>query len=114
MASMKLLLMPMVAIGCSIGLSGCVAKTMLDVVTAPVKIVSRTVDLATVSQSERDERRGREIRQREAKLATLDRDWAIANAECEGGNRTSCNVRDDLATEMDELMPSIPVEPTPY
>lgn len=95
-------------------LSGCVAKTMLDVVTAPVKIVSRTVDLATVSQSERDERRGREIRQREAKLAQLDRDWAVANAECEGANRASCDLRDDLAVQMDELMPSIPVEPTPY
>lgn len=110
MARISLLIVPIMALS----LNGCVAKTMLDVVTAPVKIASKTVDLATESQSERDEKRGREIRRREQKLARLDRDWQIANAECEGGKRKSCDERDDLAKEMDVLMPSIPVEPTQY
>ena len=43
-------------------LGGCLAKTALDVATAPVKIASKGVDLATTSQSEADEKRGRELR----------------------------------------------------
>src|SRR3954454_19777639 len=50
-------------------LSGCVvetvAKTAVDVVTLPVKAVSAGVDAATTSQSEADEKRGREIRKAE-------------------------------------------------
>ena len=50
-------------------LGGCVvetvAKTAVDVVTIPVKVVSAGVDAATTSQSERDEKRGREIRKQE-------------------------------------------------
>jgi hypothetical protein len=46
-------------------LGGCVtsvAKTAFDVVTLPVKVVSAGVDAATTSQSEADEKRGRELR----------------------------------------------------
>src|SRR5689334_24046691 len=50
-------------------LSGCVvgtvAKTAVDVVTLPVKVASAGVDAATTSQSEADEKRGREIRKEE-------------------------------------------------
>lgn len=50
-------------------LSGCVvgtiASTAVDVVTLPVKVVSAGVDAATTSQSEADEKRGREIRKAE-------------------------------------------------
>lgn len=52
-------------------LSGCVvaqvAETAVDVVTLPVKAVSAGVDAATTSQSEADEKRGREIRKAEEK-----------------------------------------------
>jgi hypothetical protein len=52
-------------------LSGCVvaqvADTAVDVVTLPVKAVSAGVDAATTSQSEADEKRGREIRKAEEK-----------------------------------------------
>ena len=47
-------------------LSGCVvgqvAETAVDVVSLPVKAVSAGVDAATTSQSEADEKRGRELR----------------------------------------------------
>jgi len=44
-------------------LSGCsVARTAVDVATIPVKIVSSGVDAATTSQSEADEKRGRQLR----------------------------------------------------
>ena len=50
-------------------LSGCivgtVAETAVDVATIPVKVVSAGVDAATTSQSEADEKRGRELRKAE-------------------------------------------------
>jgi hypothetical protein len=53
----------------SVALGGCVvgtvAETAIDVVTLPVKAVSAGVDAATTSQSEADEKRGRELRKAE-------------------------------------------------
>lgn len=50
-------------------LSGCVvatvAETAVDVAALPVKAVSAGVDAATTSQSEADEKRGRELRKAE-------------------------------------------------
>ena len=43
-------------------LSGCIAKTAVDVATFPVKAASKTVDVLTTSQSEADEKLGRKIR----------------------------------------------------
>lgn len=50
-----------------LALTGCttVASTAVSVVTLPVKAVSKGVDLATTSQSEADEKRGRELRKAE-------------------------------------------------
>lgn len=51
-----------------LALSGCaVADTAVDVVTLPVKAVSAGVDAATTSQSEADEKRGRELRKADEK-----------------------------------------------
>ena len=47
------------------GCVGTIAKTAVDVVTLPVKVASKGVDLATTSQSEADEKRGRELRKQE-------------------------------------------------
>jgi hypothetical protein len=58
------LLLPVVLLPLAFVLSGCV-RTAVDLVTLPVKVVSAGVDAATTSQSEADERRGREIRQEE-------------------------------------------------
>jgi hypothetical protein len=49
----------------SLLLGGCIARTAVDIVTLPVKVVSAGVDAATTSQSEIDERRGRELREQE-------------------------------------------------
>jgi hypothetical protein len=57
-----ILLLPLALTDCVVGT---VAKTAVDVVTIPVKVVSAGVDAATTSQSERDEKRGREIRKQE-------------------------------------------------
>ena len=57
----------------AIALQGCLAKTAVDVVTLPVKVAGSAVDVATTSQSEADQKRGREIRQREERLGKLQR-----------------------------------------
>ena len=54
-------------------LSGCLARTAVDIVTLPVKVVSAGVDAATTSQSEADQRRGRQIREEEERLGRLAR-----------------------------------------
>ncbi len=46
-------------------LPGCVAQLAADIVTAPIKVASKTVDALTTSQSEADEKRGRELRKSE-------------------------------------------------
>ncbi|HEY0629448.1 MAG TPA: hypothetical protein VGD23_08975 [Sphingomicrobium sp.] len=52
-------------------LSGCVvasvADAAVDVVTLPVDVAAKGVDLATTSQAEADQKRGRELRKAEEK-----------------------------------------------
>ncbi len=48
--------------GCAIGT---VASTAVQAVALPVKVASKTVDLATTSQAEADQKRGRQLRQEE-------------------------------------------------
>jgi len=54
-------------------LSGCLARTAVDIVTLPVKVVSAGVDAATTSQAEADQRRGRELREAEERSGRLAR-----------------------------------------
>ena len=54
-------------------LSGCIARTAVDLVTLPVKVASAGVDAVTTSQAEADQRRGREIRREEERLGRLAR-----------------------------------------
>jgi uncharacterized lipoprotein YajG len=46
-------------------LGGCLVRTAAQIVTLPVKAASAGVDAMTTSQSEADQRRGREIREAE-------------------------------------------------
>ncbi len=63
----------LIAIALAPLLSGCIAQTAVDIVTLPVKVASKTVDVLTTSQSEADEKRGREIRKREECIAKEER-----------------------------------------
>ena len=56
------LALPLLLSGCVVGT---VARTAVDVVTLPVKVASAGVDAATTSQSERDEKAGRELRRQD-------------------------------------------------
>ncbi len=89
-------------------LPGCIAKTALDVATAPVKVASKTVDLATTSQSEADEKRGRNLRKREEQLGKLERSWRKLDQQCSAGDEEACWRRDAVGEEIARLRPTIP------
>ena len=101
-----LILLPLAALG----LSGCLAKTALDVATAPVKVASKAVDLATTSQSEADQKRGREIRQREERLGKLQREREKSEKSCLSGDRRACDRLSEINAEIRILLPQVPVE----
>jgi hypothetical protein len=92
-------------------LQGCLAKTALDVVTAPVRIASKAVDLATTSQSESDEKRGRDLRKREEQLGKLERQYDQERDECEEGDRGACKDARETYNEILELSRTIPSAP---
>ena len=92
-------------------LQGCVAKTVYDVATLPVKVASSGVDLATTSQSEADQKRGREIRQREERMGKLRRDYDKQIDQCGEGDRNACDKARLTYAEMQQLLPSLPAEP---
>ncbi|NVE95419.1 hypothetical protein [Altererythrobacter lutimaris] len=92
-------------------LNGCIARTAANVVTAPVKVVSKGADLATTSQSEADEKRGREIRKREERLGKLERRYDKELEDCRDGDRNACDAASDTYAEMQLLLPTIPTEP---
>ena len=59
------LLIPLIALtGCVVGT---IAETAVDIAVLPVKAASAGVDAVTTSQSEADEKRGRELRKAEAR-----------------------------------------------
>ena len=75
-------LLPLALSGCIIGT---VAETAVDVATLPVKAVAKGVDLATTSQSEADEKRGRALRKAEEAHGKRLRAW---EKECEAATRS--------------------------
>ena len=78
---MKALILSPLALAVSGCVVGTIAKTAIDVVSLPVKIASAGVDAATTSQSEADEKRGRELRQADEKRARDEREAAKKAAE---------------------------------
>lgn len=94
----------------ALALQGCLAKTAVSAVTLPVKVASSGVDLATTSQSEADQKRGREIRQREERLGRLQRDYEKQIDRCGDGDRRACDQARATYAEMQALLPSIPSE----
>jgi hypothetical protein len=92
-------------------LQGCLAKTAVSAVTLPVKVASSGVDLATTSQSEADQKRGREIRQREERLGKLQRDYEKQIDRCGEGDRQACSDARESYAEIQMLLPLVPVEP---
>ena len=76
------LFLPLALSACIVGT---VAETAVDVATLPVKAVAKGVDLATTSQSEADEKRGRAMREAEEAYGKRLRQWEKA---CTAAERT--------------------------
>lgn len=70
---------PLLLGGCVVGT---VAETAVAVAKVPVKVVSAGVDAATTSQSEADEKRGRELRKADERRA---RDARELEQRCRNG-----------------------------
>ncbi len=100
--------------GAALLVSGCVstvAGAAVDVATLPVKVVSKGFDLATTSQSEADEKRGKELRKRLEKLGKLERKLEEEREDCADGDRDACKKAQEIYDEIRELAPYIPANP---
>lgn len=103
-------LLPALACCALPALSGCVASTAAKIVTAPVRVVGKAADMATTSQSEADEKRGREIRKREEWLGKLDRQYQKHLRQCDSGDDEAClKARNDYA-DIQRLSPGVPYD----
>jgi hypothetical protein len=96
---MRLLLVPIAFLA----LQGCVTSVVKEVVTAPIKVVSKTADVLTTSQSEADEKRGRAMRKREEELGKLSRKREGAQEDCDDGDRDACEKAESLQQQIDAL-----------
>jgi hypothetical protein len=92
-------------------LGGCGVGTIVDVVTAPVRVAGKAADLATTSQSEADEKRGRDLRRLEARYGELERAYYQEDQRCSAGSSEACARRDTILREMDAIRPQLPVRP---
>jgi cell shape-determining protein MreC len=82
-------------------LPGCVTSVVKEVVMAPVRIVSKTADVLTTSQSEADEKRGRDLRKKEERLGKLARERDSLREKCKGGSNDSCEKLRDVEAELE-------------
>ena len=83
------------------GLSSCIAKTVVGVVTAPVRVAGKAVDLTTTSQSEADEKRGRDMRRSEQRLGRIERDRDLHSRQCARGDDRACELAEAERAELD-------------
>lgn len=91
-------------------LGGCVS-TVASVVTAPVRVAGKAFDMATTSQSEADEKRGREMRKREEEIGKLERSYSRNAQKCREGDEDAC---DRAEREYDQLGEMVDVRRRDY
>ena len=77
--ALVVLLLPAMLGGCVVGT---LASTAVDVVTLPVKVASAGVDAVTTSQSEKDEKLGRQIRKQDKERG---KQYRMAYERCRKG-----------------------------
>ncbi|MEE4205168.1 MAG: hypothetical protein V2I39_02680 [Erythrobacter sp.] len=94
-------------------LSGCLARAAVDLVTLPVRAAGEVVDVATTSDSERDEKRGRELREREERIGRLERRYSAEVADCRDGDEDACEDARATWAELEELRARLPSAPPP-
>jgi hypothetical protein len=77
--ALVVLLLPAMLGGCVVGT---LASTAVDVVTLPVKVASAGVDAVTTSQSEKDEKLGRQMRKQDEERG---KQYRMAYERCRKG-----------------------------
>jgi hypothetical protein len=83
-------------------LSGCIARTAVDLVTAPVRVGSAAVDLATTSASEAAAAKRRAERRQAVRRTGLEQAYARHAEQCRAGNRDACARRDATYAEIEK------------
>ena len=96
----RALLLPL---ACTSLLGGCVS-TVASIVTAPIKIAGKAADLATTSQSESDEKRGRAMRKREEEIGKLERSYSRNAEKCREGDTDACDRAEREYEQLGELV----------
>ncbi len=91
-------------------LSGCLS-TAASIITAPVRVASKGVDMMTTSQSESDENRGRDLRRREERLGKLERQYNDHTKQCMRGNEDACEEARMDYGEIQNLRATVPAPP---
>lgn len=81
-------------------LSGCIARTAVDIVTLPVKAAGQVVDWSTTSQDESDRSLGREVRRREEAIGRLERQRREQQQRCENNDGDACAEAERIAREI--------------
>ncbi len=84
-------------------LSGCVASTAAKIVTAPLRVGAKAVDMATTSQSEADENRGRAMRKRDEKIRKQEKKYDRALKACNRGETAACSEANQISGELERL-----------
>ncbi len=102
---MRLNPLPLVA---ALALGGCGVSSVVGVATAPIKAARKAVDLATTSQSEADEKRGRKLRKLEERYGKLERNYRKEDKRCAKGDQKACDKRDSIREEMEEIRGQFP------
>lgn len=92
-------------------LTGCIASTAAKLVTAPVRVASKGFDMATTSQSESDEKRGRDLRRREERLGQLERQYNNHTKQCMRGDEEACQAARLDYGEIQNLRATVPAPP---
>ena len=93
----------LLSVACLGLLGGCVS-TVASVVTAPVRVAGKAVDLATTSQSEADEKRGRQLREREEAIGRLERSYSRNARKCREGDDDACKDAERDYERLDRLV----------
>lgn len=90
-------------------LSGCIANTIAgtaagigaSIVTAPVRVGAKAADMATTSQSEADENRGRAMRKRNDKIRKLQKTYNRRVDACNRGETAACSEASQISGEIE-------------
>lgn len=101
--TLRSIISTLLAVASAAALQGCIARTAAAIVTAPVKVVGGAVDMATTSQSEADEKRGRELRKQDRRYGELTRSYQKDSRKCESGDRAACERAAAAQREIDAI-----------